>query len=101
MSNFVIHREHGISKAQAFEITEDWIVSAEKDYKMHCDVVRSDEQIRVNFSRAGVTGTLTVDDKVFDMQAKLEFLSSVAVKPPTSGGGYKATPQSCLHTDGI
>ena len=28
-------------------------------------------------------------------------LSSVAVKPPTSGGGYKATPQSCLHTDGI
>ena len=29
------------------------------------------------------------------------FLSSVAVKPPTSGGGYKATPQSCLHTDGI
>ena len=101
MSNFVIHREHGISKAQAFEITEDWIVSAEKDYKMHCDVVRSDEQIRVNFSRAGVTGTLTVDDKVFDMQAKLGFLSSVAVKPPTSGGGYKATPQSCLHTDGI
>ena len=101
MSNFVIHREHGISKAQAFEITEDWIVSAEKDYKMHCDVVRSNEQIRVNFSRAGVTGTLTVDDKVFDMQAKLGFLSSVAVKPPTSGGGYKATPQSCLHTDGI
>ncbi len=101
MSNFVIHREHGISKAQAFEITEDWIVSAEKDYKMHCDIVRSDEQIRVNFSRAGVTGTLTVDDKVFDMQAKLGFLSSVAVKPPTSGGGYKATPQSCLHTDGI
>ena len=101
MSNFVIHREHGISKAQAFEITEDWIVSAEKDYKMHCDVVRSDEQIRVNFSRAGVTGTLTVDDKVFDMQAKLGFLSSDAVKPPTSGGGYKATPQSCLHTDGI
>ena len=40
MSNFVIHREHGISKAQAFEITEDWIVSAEKDYKMHCDVVQ-------------------------------------------------------------
>ena len=75
MSNFVIHREHGISKAQAFEITEDWIVSAEKDYKMHCDVVRSDEQIRVNFSRAGVTGTLTVDDKVFDMQAKLGFLA--------------------------
>ncbi len=74
MSNFVIHREHGISKAQAFEITEDWIVSAEKDYKMHCDVVRSDEQIRVNFSRAGVTGTLTVDDKVFNMQAKLGFL---------------------------
>ena len=73
MSNFVIHREHGISKAQAFEITEDWIVSAEKDYKMHCDVVRSDEQIRVNFSRAGVTGTLTVDDKVFDMQSKLGF----------------------------
>ena len=28
-------------------------------------------------------------------------LSSVAVKPPTLGGGYKATPQSCLHTDGI
>lgn len=28
-------------------------------------------------------------------------LSSIAVKPPTSGGGYKATPQSCLHTDGI
>ena len=41
MSNFVIHREHGISKAQAFEITEDWIVSAEKDYKMHCDVAVS------------------------------------------------------------
>jgi hypothetical protein len=31
----------------------------------------------------------------------LSYLSSVAVKPPTSGGGYKATPQSCLHTDGI
>lgn len=30
-----------------------------------------------------------------------DFLSSVTVKPPTSGGGYKATPQSCLHTDGI
>jgi hypothetical protein len=29
------------------------------------------------------------------------FLSVVAVKPPNSGGGYKATPQSCLHTDGI
>ena len=34
------------------------------------------------------------DDKIIS-------LSSVAVKPPTSGGGYKATPQSCLHTDGI
>lgn len=26
-------------------------------------------------------------------------LSFVAVKPPTSGGGYKATPQSCLRMD--
>ncbi|MCL1624079.1 hypothetical protein M2R47_07485 [Moraxella sp. Tifton1] len=33
------------------------------------------------------------------LNAVLELLSSVAVKPPTSGGGYKATPQSCLRMD--
>ena len=28
----------------------------------------------------------------FAVTALYHFLSSVAVKPPTSGGGYKATP---------
>lgn len=28
-----------------------------------------------------------------------DFLSSIAVKPLTLGGGYKATPKLCLYTE--
>ena len=34
--------------------------------------------------------------QVFDIPLDL---SSVAVKPPTLGGGYKATPKLCLYTE--
>ena len=31
--------------------------------------------------------------------AQIVALSSIAVKPPTLGSGYKATPKPCLHTE--
>ena len=54
--------------------------------------------------KAELERSKSIEDKVsklFTILNILLSLSSVAVKPPTSGGGYKATPQSCLHTDGI
>ena len=36
---------------------------------------------------------------VIIINTKMVFLSSLAVKPPTLGGGYKATLQPRLHTE--
>ena len=60
----------------------------------------TDQKLELDFIYASKSGDVI---QPLDGQQRLTtlFLSSVAVKPPTSGGGYKATPQSCLHTDGI
>ena len=64
------------------------------------------------FSITKADGSLTGFDVDFmralcaEMKANCEInpqdwdgLSFVAVKPPTSGGGYKATPKSCLRME--
>ena len=44
------------------------------------------------------TDNLLTDDVLTEVFVCV-FLSVVAVKPPTSGGGYQATLQSCLRMD--
>ena len=74
MADIHIEREHGMSLAQARKAAFQWVEQAEQKFDMDCNYEEGDTCDEVRFKRSGVTGTLTVNAKVFELQAKLGFL---------------------------
>lgn len=74
MSDLHILRQHTLGLEKARKITDDWIVSAEKDYRMTCLLERNDDQDIVQFKRSGVEGVFISTADKFEMNAKLGFL---------------------------
>ena len=79
MADIVIEREHGMDLAQARALAFQWAEQAEEKFDMVCtyeENANGQTQDEVCFSRAGVTGTLTVTPQRFELHAKLGFLLS-------------------------
>ena len=74
MADIHIEREHGMSMADARKAAFKWAEQAEKKFDMECTYEEGKTSDEVQFSRAGVSGTLTVTRDIFELQAKLGFL---------------------------
>lgn len=72
--NLHIERDHTLGLDRARQITDDWIASAEQDYRMTCDLQRLDDKDIVTFKRTGATGQLVSTPDKFELDAKLGFL---------------------------
>ena len=74
MADIQIERKHGMSMAQARVAAFKWAEQAEEKFDMTCTYEEGSTTDEVSFTRSGVSGTLTVTDDVFQLQAKLGFL---------------------------
>ena len=74
MADIQIERKHGMSMAQARAAAFKWAEQAEEKFDMTCTYEEGSTLDEVSFSRSGVSGTLTVTDDAFQLQAKLGFL---------------------------
>ena len=74
MANIRIVRNHALGLPRARQIASTWAAMAEKDLSMTCTTTAGTAQDHVNFSRSGVTGSLTVTHDKFELDAKLGFL---------------------------
>ncbi len=74
MPDLHIQRDHQLGLPQAREVARAWARKAEEKFDMECTYEEGELQDTLNFSRAGVSGTLLVDASQFDMHAKLGFL---------------------------
>ena len=74
MANIHIERPHGMSLAEARKAAFTWAEQAEQKFDMECTYEEGETSDEVSFSRTGVSGTLTVNKDVFELQAKLGFL---------------------------
>ena len=74
MPDIRIHREHALGLAKARKVAWKWAEDAEKKFDMECSVIEGEFSDTVEFTRSGVSGTLTVAADHFDLQAKLGFL---------------------------
>lgn len=74
MAQIHIHREHQLGLAGARKIAWQWAEQAEADFDMACTYVEGDDGDEVQFSRSGVSGTLTVSGDHFELDAQLGFL---------------------------
>ena len=74
MADIQIERKHGMSMAQARAAAFEWAEQAEEKFDMTCTYEEGSTTDEVSFTRSGVSGTLTVTDDVFQLQAKLGFL---------------------------
>lgn len=80
MADIRIRREHKLGLAKARKIAWQWAEDVEKEFGMDCTVVEGDRQDEVIFTRAGVTGSLTVTATHFDLDAKLGLLLGAFAK---------------------
>ena len=74
MADIQIERKHGMSMREARAAAFQWAEQAEEKFDMTCTYEEGGTTDEVSFSRSGVSGTLTVTDDVFQLQAKLGFL---------------------------
>lgn len=74
MPDLHIQRDHQLGLTKAREVARHWARKAEEKFDMECTYEEGETQDTLNFSRAGVSGTLRVDAGQFDMHAKLGFL---------------------------
>ena len=74
MADIQIERKHGMSMTQARAAAFKWAEQAEEKFDMTCTYEEGSTTDEVSFTRSGVSGTLTVTDDVFQLQAKLGFL---------------------------
>ena len=74
MADIHIHRTHSLGLAQARKIAWKWAEEVEKNFDMECTVNEGTTTDTVEFSRAGVDGSLLVAADHFDLNAKLGFL---------------------------
>ena len=69
-----VERQHTLGLARARQVTDDWIQSAEQDYRMTCHLQRLEDKDIVTFKRTGATGQLLSAPDKFELDAKLGFL---------------------------
>ena len=74
MADIHIERQHGMSLAQAREAAIQWASKAEEKFAMECTYEEGSTSDELSFKRSGVTGTLTVTQDSFVLQASLGFL---------------------------
>lgn len=73
MAEIHIHRQHGLSLAQARKMAFQWAEQVEEEFDMECIYEEGDTTDEVSFKRSGVSGTLTVTPDSFELQARLGF----------------------------
>jgi putative polyhydroxyalkanoate system protein len=66
--------------ARARKIAWKWAEDAERKFDMSCTVVEGEFSDTVQFTRAGVSGTLVVAADPLDLQARLGFLLGAFAK---------------------
>ncbi len=74
MPDIKLHREHTLGLAKARKVAWAWAEQVEQEFGMECTVLEGDDGDTVEFTRAGVNGTLEVAADHFDLQAKLGLL---------------------------
>ena len=74
MADIQIQRTHGLGLPQARKIAFKWAEQVEEKFDMACTYEEGETEDLVSFSRAGVTGTLTVTMEHFELNARLGFL---------------------------
>ena len=74
MADIHIHRAHTLGLAKARKIAWAWAEQVETEFGMECSVLEGETSDTVEFTRTGVSGTLTVAPDHFELQAKLGFL---------------------------
>lgn len=74
MAHIHIQRKHQLGLAGARKVAWQWAEQAEADFDMACTYEEGDDVDEVQFSRSGVSGTLTVSGDHFELNAQLGFL---------------------------
>lgn len=74
MAEIRIRREHRLGLKRAREVAWKWAEEVEQKFDMACTVIEGEFSDSVEFTRSGVTGTLTVAADHFDLQARLGLL---------------------------
>ncbi|MEO6033609.1 MAG: polyhydroxyalkanoic acid system family protein [Burkholderiaceae bacterium] len=74
MPDICIRRPHQLGLAKARKIAWQWAEDVEKKFAMECTVIEGAGGDTVEFTRAGVSGTLQVAADHFSLDARLGFL---------------------------
>jgi len=74
MADIHIHREHHLGLAGARKVAFKWAEEVEEEFDMACTYEEGDTDDLVSFTRSGVSGTLKVTGRTFELDAKLGFL---------------------------
>ena len=74
MPDIHIERSHALGLARAREVARQWVVQAEQDYGLACQYDAGDTCDSVQFTGAGVGGTVEVTADSFALHAQLGFL---------------------------
>ena len=74
MADIRIHRTHTLGLAKARKIAWKWAEAAEEKFGMECTVIEGKDSDVVEFTRAGVDGTLVVTANAFELEARLGLL---------------------------
>jgi putative polyhydroxyalkanoate system protein len=74
MPDIKLHRKHQLGLTKARKIAWAWAEQVEQEFGMECTVLEGDDGDTVEFTRAGVNGTLDVTAERFDLNAKLGLL---------------------------
>ncbi len=89
MADIHIRRDHTLGLKKARELAWAWAENVESKFQMACTVVEGKSSDTVEFKRSGVTGTLDVSAKHFELNAKLGFLL----------GAFKGTIESEIEKE--
>ncbi|MBV5298983.1 MAG: polyhydroxyalkanoic acid system family protein [Rhodoferax sp.] len=74
MADLYIVREHALGLSKARKIAFKWAEQVEAEFGMTCSYTEGKTEDEVDFSRAGVTGSLRVTKAHFELRAQLGFL---------------------------
>ena len=74
MADLHILRQHTLGLREARKIACQWAEHAEQEFGMSCTYEEGKAADEVRFTRAGVTGSLSVTKDKFELNAKLGFL---------------------------
>jgi putative polyhydroxyalkanoate system protein len=74
MPDIKLHRKHQLGLAKARKVAWAWAEQVEQEFGMECTVLEGEDGDTVEFTRAGVNGTLDVTADRFDLNAKLGLL---------------------------